>query len=129
MISRSNRVPGLAEEAREVAAEELLDAGLLVAALEEEAGEGGEAARGVQVRQEGVDVLLLAGRRDAEPPPVLDVLAVVLLELGGELDGGGAAVRAEPYVVLAADVDRVLEVGDQVVRASAVPCARRKGMK
>src|ERR1043165_3146154 len=59
--------PGLAEEPGEVAAEDLADTRLGVPAVEQVAGDELETLRRVQVRHEGVDVLGLPRRRDAQP--------------------------------------------------------------
>src|SRR5204862_3987779 len=106
--------PDFAEQAGEVAAEDLRHAALGVAAGEEQTGEGLQLAGTVEVRQEGVDVLLLAGGGDAETAAVGNVLTVALHELRRQLDARHHAVAADPHVILAADVYGVLDVADEV---------------
>src|SRR3954452_8593108 len=80
--SRSGGLPDLPEQPREVTAEDLLDPRLGVTPLPQQGGQGLEAARRVEVGQEGVDVLRFARRGDPLAAPLLNVLAVPLDEFG-----------------------------------------------
>src|SRR6185312_17550248 len=106
--------PDFAEEACEVAAEDLGHAALGVAAGEQQARDGLQLAGAVEVWQEGVDVLLLTRSGDAKAAAVGDVLAMALHELRRQLDARYHAVGADPHVILAADVHGVLDVSDEI---------------
>src|SRR5262245_38481004 len=76
-----------------------------------------EAVCRVEIRNEEIEAFRLASlAEDALRDGVLRELEILLLELWRALGRRDAAVGADADVILAADVDRVLDVSDHVDR-------------
>src|SRR6185312_11800454 len=110
-------VPDLAEQAGEVAADDLLHARGRPAAPGEVLAQGEQLPRPVVFGQVVVDVGPVAGAGDAFANALLVVRLLPRAGLVVQHEGVDAAVGADAHVVLAADLHRVLQVGDQVLAA------------